>query len=378
VVTGFGDAGIEALEQRGILEREIEFLPSLPEIAVRQSAGRGLTRPELAVLLSYAKIALRSDLLASAVPDAPALEPRLIEYFPPELARAYPDDLRRHQLRREIIATTVTNAVVNRLGAAAPQRMADETARPVHEIAYAFTVARAVLGLNDIWPRIDALDNRVDGACQLDLYARTQEALAHATRWFLRDGRATADLDGTIATHTKGAADLRSLIASGIGGRSEAQVHTTEQALVEKQVPVDLAADLARLAILVDAPAITEAAAQSRATYTAAAHVVLGLNDRFHLRGLIDAGRRIRATDAYDMMAVAGAEQALLEARRQIALGILARPGEDALARWQEEHAGEVTRVAAALDDLSASGPLTPARLMVAATRLGDLARTTG
>src|SRR5690606_9708370 len=136
--------------------------------------------------------------------------------------------------------------------------------------------------------------------------------------------QAAADLDAAIATHTKGAAELRSLIASGIGGRSEAEVHLTEQALVEKQVPVDLAADLARIAILVDAPAITEAAAQSRTPYAAAAHVVLGLNERFHLRSLIDAGRRIRATDAYDMMAVAGAEQALLEARRQIALGILA------------------------------------------------------
>jgi glutamate dehydrogenase len=369
---------IEALEQRGILEREIEFLPSLPEIAVRQSAARGLTRPELAVLLSYAKIALRSDLLASAVPDAPTLEPRLIEYFPPELARAYPDDLKRHQLRREIIATTVTNAVVNRLGAAAPQRMADETARPVHEIAYAFTAARAVLGLNEIWPRIDALDNRIDGASQLELYLRTQEALAHATRWFLRDGQAATDLDAAMAAHTKGAAELKKLIASGVGGRSEAQVHTTEQTLVEKQVPVDLAADLARLAILVDAPAITEAAAHARASSAAAAHIVLGLNDRFHLRALIDAGRRIRATDAYDMMAVAGAEQALLQARRQIALGILARPGEDPLARWHEEHAGEIARVAAALDDLGSSGPLTPSRLMVAATRLGDLARTTG
>jgi glutamate dehydrogenase len=366
---------IEALEQRGILEREIEFLPSLPEISVRQSSGRGLTRPELAVLLSYAKIALRSDLLASAVPDAPALEPRLIEYFPPELARAYPDDLKRHQLRREIIATTVTNAVVNRLGAAAPQRMADETARPIAEIAYAFTAARVVLGLNAIWPRIDALDNRIGGALHLDLYARTQEALAHTTRWFLRDGQSASDLETAIATHTKGAADLTALIARGLGDEVEAQLRDAEQALVDKQVPVDLAADLARLALLVDAPAITEASARSDSPYATAARVVLGLNRRFHLRDLIDAGRRIRATDAYDMMAVAGAEQALLEARRRIALDVLSTPGEDALPRWSTRHGQEIARVGAALDDLSASGPLTPSRLMVAATRLGDLAR---
>jgi glutamate dehydrogenase len=254
--------------------------------------------------------------------------------------------------------------------------MADETARPVAEIAYAFTVARAVLGLNAIWPRIDALDNRIGGTFQLSLYARAQEALAHTTRWFLRDGQSATNLDTAMAAHTKGAAELTALLAAGLGNEVEAQLREAEQAFVDKGVPVDLAADLARLAILVDAPAITEAAARAGAPYATAARVVLGLNRRFHLRDLVDAGRRIRASDAYDMMAVAGAEQALLEARRRIALGILATPGKDALAQWNDKHAVEIARVTSALDDLSRSGPLTPSRLMVAATRLGDLSRT--
>ena len=369
---------IEALEQRGILEREIEMLPAPAEIAVRLTAGRGMTRPELAILLSYAKIALRSDLLASTVPDAIALEPRLIEYFPPVLAGTYPDDLKHHRLRREIIATSVTNAVVNRLGAAAPQRMADETARPVAEIAYAFTVARAVLELNAIWPRIDALDNHIGGALQLDLYARTQEALAHATRWFLRDGAAVSDLDATVMAHTKGAGELTALLASGLSPEADAQLAATRKALAESGVPDDLAADLARLAVLVDAPAITEAASRSGAPYDAAARAVLALNRQFRLRELIDAGRRIRATDAYDMMAVAGAEQALLEARRQIALTVLAEPGAAGIDAWAARNEAEIGRVTQALDSLATSGPLTPSRLMVAATRLGDLARTGG
>ncbi len=367
---------MEALEQRGLLEREIEMLPAPAEVAMRQTAGRGLTRPELAVLLSYAKIALRSDLLASTVPDASALEPRLIEYFPPALAETYPDDLKRHRLRREIIATSVTNAVVNRLGAAAPQRMADETARPVAEIAYAFTVARAVLELNAIWPRIDALDNRIGGALQLGLYARTQEALAHATRWFLRNGSAVSDLDATVTAHAKGAGELNALLAKGLSDETYKKLAGIRDELAATEIPVDLAADLARLTVLVDAPAITEAAATSGAPYAAAARVVLALNRRFHLRELIDAGRRIRATDAYDMMAVAGAEQALLEARRQIALTVLGETGASGLDAWSRRNEVEIGRVAQALDTLAAGGPLTPSRLMVAATRLGDLART--
>jgi glutamate dehydrogenase len=370
---------IEVLEQRGILEREIEALPPPAEIATRQTAGRGLTRPELAVLLSYSKIALLHDLLASSVPDEPALEPLLLGYFPPALAERYPDDIRGHRLRREIIATTLTNQIVNRLGAASPQRMADETARPVAELAHAFTIARAVLGLPDIWQQIDALDGKISGQIQLELYSRTQDALAHTTRWFMREGQAVSGskgLDAAIATHAKGAADLTALLDGKLDGQTDKKLGTARQQLVDEQVPADLAADLARLAFLVDAPAITEAVARSGVAHETVARVVLGLNERFHLRDLIDAGRRIRATDSYDLLAIAGAEQALLDARRQIALGILTDTGASALDSWSQRHDAEIGRVAQALDGLASSGPLTPSRLMVAATRLGDLSRT--
>jgi len=370
---------IEVLEQRGILEREIEALPAPAEIATRQTAGRGMTRPELAVLLSYSKIALLHDLLASTVPDERALEPLLLGYFPPALAKRYADDIRGHRLRREIIATTLTNQIVNRLGSASPQRMADETARPVAEIAHAFTIARAVLGLPEIWQRIDALDGKIAGQLQLELYSRTQDALAHTTRWFMRDGQAVGSsggLDAAIATHAKGAADLTALLDGKLGGATEAKLHTARQQLIDEQIPADLAADLARLAFLVDAPAVTEAAARSGVPHDTVARVVLGLNERFHLRELIDAGRRIRATDSYDLLAIAGAEQALLDARRRIALGILSEPGAAALDDWSSRHDAEIDRVARALDALASSGPLTPSRLMVAATRLGDLSRT--
>ena len=370
---------IEVLEQRGILEREIEALPPPAEIASRQTAGRGLTRPELAVLLSYSKIALLHDLLASSVPDEKALEPLLLGYFPPALATRYADDIRGHRLRREIIATTLTNQIVNRLGSASPQRMADETARPVAEIAHAFTIARAVLGLPDIWQQIDALDGKIGGQIQLELYSRTQDALAHTTRWFMRDGQAvgaSGGLDAAIATHAKGAANLAALLDGKIAGGTKGKLDAARQQLVDEGVPAGLAADLARLAFLVDAPAITEAAARSGAPQETVARVMLGLNERFHLRELIDAGRRIRATDSYDLLAIAGAEQALLDARRRIALGILAEPGASALDAWKDRHESEIGRVAQTLDALTSSGQLTPSRLMVAATRLGDLSRT--
>ena len=257
--------------------------------------------------------------------------------------------------------------------------MADETARPVSEIAHAFTIARAVLGLPEIWQQIDALDGKIGGQLQLELYSRTQDALAHTTRWFMRESQAVSGsggLDAAIATHAKGAADLTALLDGKLGGETEGKLRAARQQLVDEQVPANLAADLARLAFLVDAPAITEAAARSGAAHETVAGVILGLNERFHLRELIDAGRRIRATDSYDLLAVAGAEQALFDARRRIALGILAEPAASDLDAWKGRHEVEIGRVAQALDALASSGPLTPSRLMVAATRLGDLSRT--
>ena len=99
------------------------------ELQERARAGRGLTRPELAVLLSYAKIALQHDLLESAVPDEPQLESWLTGYFPPLLRERFAADIDKHSLRREIIALGLTNAIVNRGGPAMAVRLADETRR---------------------------------------------------------------------------------------------------------------------------------------------------------------------------------------------------------------------------------------------------------
>ena len=120
---------MRTLEARGLFDRPLEALPSDMELQERARAGRGLTRPELAVLLSYAKIALQHDLLESGVPDEPGLEPWLTGYFPSALRERFAGDIKKHSLRREIIALGLTNAIVNRGGPAMAVRLAEETQR---------------------------------------------------------------------------------------------------------------------------------------------------------------------------------------------------------------------------------------------------------
>ncbi|HMM65645.1 MAG TPA: NAD-glutamate dehydrogenase, partial [Dokdonella sp.] len=154
---------IRTLESQGLLDRQIEFLPSDNEFAERKARGVGLTRPELAILLSYAKIVIFQQLLESDVPEDPYLSKELRRYFPEPLRERFAEHMERHRLKREIIATAVTNSMVNRMGATFMLRMQEDTGQPPAAVAKAFNIAREVLDARTLWAEIEALDGKVNG-----------------------------------------------------------------------------------------------------------------------------------------------------------------------------------------------------------------------
>ena len=251
---------MRALEARRLLDRALEALPSDMELQERARSGRGLTRPELAVLLSYAKIALQHDLLESAVPEEPQLEPWLSGYFPPLLRQRFAGDIQKHSLRREIVALGLTNAIINRGGPAMPARLVSETQRTPAEVAYAFLATREVFDLPALWLRIDALDGKVKGDAQIELYQATRDLVNAQTLWFLRNGAAAADLSGAISRHREGLAALRAGLAQVLPDRRKAQIERKAGALAAAGIPVDVSSDIAALDVLGLAPPITEIA----------------------------------------------------------------------------------------------------------------------
>ena len=258
----------------------------------RGRAGRGLTRPELAVLLSYAKIALQHDILQSKVPDEPQLESWLTAYFPPLLRERYRAGIDGHSLRREIIALGLTNAVVNRGGPAMAVRLAGETRRPASDVAHAFMAAREVFDLPQLWQRIDALDGRVQGEAQLRLYEATQDLVNAQTLWFLRNGAALTDLTGTIARHKAGLAALTAALDGALPPRRRADLDREARRLGEGGIPADLAADVARLDVLGEAPAITEIAQTTGQPVPEAARTFLEIGEHLRIADLGRQGRR--------------------------------------------------------------------------------------
>jgi glutamate dehydrogenase len=187
------------LERRGLLDRALEALPDETTLEARTTAGRPLTRPELAVLTSYAKIALTADLLASTLPDLPLAQPLLAAALPDALSQAYATDVAAHPLRREIIATAATNSLVNRLGASGLVTLAVASGRRTSDVALAAMIMDEACGFGRVWAQIDAQDGRIGGTAQLDLYTRVQAAFLAATRSLATTPAALADPAKAVA-----------------------------------------------------------------------------------------------------------------------------------------------------------------------------------
>jgi len=202
--TGFLVRLMQSLEGRGLLDRAVEFLPDDATLAERTRRGLPLSRPELAVLLAYAKLTLKDDLLATGVPDDPYLARELVRYFPPALRERFPDAIENHRLRREIIATGLANSAINRAGPAAAIRLMDETGAELPSLAMAFAVVRDAYDMSGLNAALDALDNRIDGTLQLKLYARIQDLLLSRVVWFVRNVDFSPGLEAVVTRFRDG------------------------------------------------------------------------------------------------------------------------------------------------------------------------------
>jgi len=377
---GFHGRLMHHLEERGLLDRTLEALPSETELMQRTRAATGLVRPELAVLLSFAKIALLHDLLASKVPDEPFMEELLYDYFPTTLRAPYAPDIGRHRLRREIIATTLTNGIVNRCGPATALRLAEEAARPVSEVAHAFMATRAVFSLADVWRRIDALDGNIPGVVQLELYSRIQQILNRNVAWFLCHNISAGSLTDAIAKHKAGFEGLKRRFAEAATPGAVRRREALEAEFAATSIPDDIARDVALLVVLRDAPAIVDIARVSGRSVTDAASVFLAIGDLFSLDDLLARTAQIRVADDYDRLAIAGAEGALADARRSMTLAALAAASSEGtdLEAWVSRQRDRILATEQDVRAIMAAPELTVSRLTVAATRLADIARTQG
>jgi glutamate dehydrogenase len=369
---------IESLEARGELNRAVEFLPDDASLDARALAGKGLTRPELATVLAYAKNSLYGDLLESQAPDDTYLGHELFKYFPPTLVDRYTDAVTGHRLRREVVATVIANAMINRGGPAFVVKMMTATSTEPGQVAAAFCLARDAYGLERLYSEIDALDGQIAGGTQLSLYAELQALLERETLWLLRNADWTRPLEELVLTYAQGVTDVTGLIGSLVPPTLEATIARRAEGFVAGGAPQGIARRIAELSALSFATDIALVADRTKSPVPVAAGAFFGVLDTFGLPGIIETGSRIVLSDRFDRMALDRALANLMRAQRDLTADVLATGRGEVgtrLAAWRAARPEAVDRVAAAVLGLT-QGEMTVSRLSVAAGLLADLARS--
>ena len=238
---------IRSLEASGELNRALEYLPNDEELAERRKAGLGLTRPELAVVLSYSKIWLSNHLLASDVPEDAYLSNELGRYFPGPVQERFPRTIPRHRLKREIITTATTNSLINRMGPTFVPRTQEETGADPAEIAKAYTAAREMFDMRKLWARIEGLDNKITARLQYGMMYQTSRLLRHVTHWLLAHRRRELHIDKAVAEFRRGVRELEAEIAHVLVGVDRERFEKVKKEHVDAGAPAELASRIASL-----------------------------------------------------------------------------------------------------------------------------------
>ncbi len=373
---GFERRLMQTLETAGELDRAVEFLPDDMEIAERRRRSQALTRPELAVLLAYAKLSLNHELLQSSVPDDPYLGRELGRYFPKAVAEKFPDAVEHHRLRREIIATQLANSMINRGGPSLLVRIADQTGASPARIAAAFAAVRDSYGMTALNTEIDALDNRMSGKLQLELYQAVQDLLLDRLVWFLRNVDLAQGLASIVVHYRDGIAAVEAALDAALPEGAAAARRTREADLAKAGVPDELARRLAALPALVAAPDIVMVADRTGQNIAEVAATYFAAEAFFRLDHIASAARGIVISDYFDRLALDRALDSIGDAERRLTAAMAGNgaAGAQAVEAWVAPRKAEVERIRMSVSEIANSG-LTLSKLAVAASLLGDLVK---
>jgi glutamate dehydrogenase len=369
---------IRSLELDGVLDRGLEYLPSAEDIDERRRAGQGLTRPELAMVLSYSKIALNSQLILSDVPEDPYLGRELDRYFPDRLSHRYAKLLGEHRLKREIIATATTNSIVNRMGPTFVARTQQDTGADAATVARAYTIAREALEVRDLWQAIEKLDNRVAATVQ---YSMTQDTIAlirQVTYWLIQRYRSELGIEQQVGRLRPGIRELAGALPQPLHGLEHATFETRSTELDAAGVPGSLARHVAACYSLQCAPDIVELSQAHKLPMAVAARTYYGVGTEYGLDWLRSSIEELDIQGHWQAVARGSLREALYDTHRALTQRVLAetreRDPQRAIERWSEKQATAAAHARGVVDDLRAHSAVDFASLSVALQALRRLA----
>jgi glutamate dehydrogenase len=349
---------IRALELEGTLDRAIEYLPSAEEIEDRRRIGQGLTRPELAMLLSYAKIALNNQLIQSDVPEDPYLSQELNRYFPTRLSTRYSQQLGQHRLKREIIVTATTNSIVNRMGPTFVHRTQTDTGADAATVARAYSIARESFEVREMWAAIEALDTKVPASVQYAMVQDTIALMRQVTYWLIQRHRSALSIEQQVGRLRPGVRELARAPLQWLQGIERAAFEGRSAELTKAGVPAELARRIAACSALQCAPDIVELAVARKLTVDAAARAYFGIGAEFGIDWLRSRIESLDTEGHWHAVARGSLREAAYLVHRGLAQRVLdesrERDAAKATAKWLQQHAAAAAHAKGVVADIRA------------------------
>lgn len=334
---------VHGLERDGVLNRELEFIPSDDELSDRLALGSGFTRPELSVLISYGKMVLKEQLEIPEITQNPYHSKLLISAFPDVLQKKFAEKMEEHPLRAEIIATKLTNNMINDMGLNYLFRMREETGAAVHEIANAYAVVKGVFGIESLWAAVEALDNKVSADVQLDLFDTMRRTLRRASRWYMRHGKKGQALQTCIDSYVPIFQNVYQNLKEYLVPSEYRQLEVVINGYTKQGVPEDIAMKIASLGNLFPSLDLAQMAGDEKRDIALIAKLYFSLGSKLELHWFLEQINKQTVSNHWQALARSSYREELDWQQRLLTTGILQNDhngdnAQEILDKWIKEH----------------------------------------
>ena len=371
---------MEHLEANGRLDRGIEFLPDNETLAERVVSGKGLTRPELSLLLSYAKAELKEALINSAVIEDSYLSDALRLAFPKILLEKYSDSVKRHRLRSEIIATQIANQLIDMMGVTFIFRAQHSTGASIAEIAQAFIVARDIFQVNHYWEMLESLDYQLPSQMQYETMAMLVKLVRRTAVWLIRIQRQDLVPAQCVAHYQPKVAHFMGCFVDELSVAECEELNAQKATLMSQNMPEALASMMAGQRYLSSALSVIHTADEANVSLDTAIRTFFTIGARLDLGWYYKVLTQLKATTHWQLLARDSAREELGRLQRKISVGIIGMLKEDVsveavIEAWLKEHHSLVVRWQTMLVDIRNASVADLAMFSVANRELMDLAQ---
>ncbi|MBA2653516.1 MAG: NAD-glutamate dehydrogenase [Gammaproteobacteria bacterium] len=371
---------MQSHEMHGNLNRPLEFLPDDKTINERKANHQGLTRPEIAVLMAYSKNILKKEILNTKLPEEKSLSEYIELAFPRTLCRRYASQMQQHHLRREIIATQLSNHLVTEMGTTFVYQINDENNASTEEIVRAYMTTRKLFDLHSLWTQVEALEHKISIEVQNEMILDIMRLGRRATRWVLLNKRYYYDIDEMVAHFSPYLTKVAKILPTILFGQEKEKFEARTKYLISEGVPEDIATKISATRPLYSALNIIEAAITNKVDVLEVAKIYFKIMERLELIWFREKINDYPVDNHWAVLARADYKGDLDYLQRILTVSVIKFAGrskhiDDHVNKWLESNKKHIARWKAVLGELRSTNTNEFAMLTVAMRGLLELAQ---